>query len=168
VPPTFDTVYAATQRDVYALCRHLVGNAADAQDAAQETFLAVAGALPGFRGEASVKTWVHRIAIRCALKIRAKSRRAPEPLPAAELPGERDPRVDSERSWALARAMAELSFEQRAVISLFAIEGLTHAEIAEVLGVPEGTVWSRLHAARKRLAALLTDGSTLESARALA
>ena len=49
------------------------------------------------------------------------------------------------------RAMARLPTEQRAVLSLFALEGLKHKEIAEVLGVPEGTVWSRLHAARKRL-----------------
>ena len=51
----------------------------------------------------------------------------------------------------LGRAMAALSDDQRAVLSLFAVKGLTHAEIAEALGVPEGTVWSHLHHARKRL-----------------
>ncbi len=51
----------------------------------------------------------------------------------------------------LARAMARLGADHRAVLSLFAVEGLGHAEIAAVLGVPEGTVWSRLHAARKAL-----------------
>ncbi len=158
---SFDQVYAECHRAVYALCRNLIGNAADAQDAAQETFLAVAGALPGFRGESSVKTWVHRIAIRCALRVRAKSKRAE----ASELDEERapggDPRGRQEQGAQLARAMAELPFEHRTVISLFAIEGLTHAEIAEVLGIPEGTVWSRLHTARKKLAALLapSDGS---------
>ena len=52
-------------------------------------------------------------------------------------------------------ALASLGAEHRAVLSLFAVEGLRHAEIAEVLGIPEGTVWSRLHIARKLLAAAL-------------
>lgn len=160
--PTFDSVYETCQRDVFALCRHLVGNAADAQDATQETFLAVARALPAFRGEASVKTWVHRIAIRCALQVRARSRRAPEPLPLENLPtASTDPRGPREHASELARAMGELTFEQRTVISLFALDGLTHAEIADVLGVPEGTVWSRLHTARKRLAGLLAPASAI-------
>jgi RNA polymerase sigma-70 factor, ECF subfamily len=167
VPPTFETVYASCHRDVYALCRYLVGNAADAQDAAQDTFLAVAGALPAFRSEASISTWVHRIAIRCALKVRARSRRAPEPLPIDELTASGDdPRRRNEQATQLAHAMAQLSFEQRTVISLFAIDGLTHAEIAEVLGVPEGTVWSRLHTARKRLAALLSPPDATAADRA--
>lgn len=45
----------------------------------------------------------------------------------------------------------------RAVLTLFAVEGLKHADIAEVLGIPEGTVWSRLHLARKRLLTLLAE-----------
>ena len=52
----------------------------------------------------------------------------------------------------LSSAMDRLSAEHRIVISLFAVDGLKHAEIAGILGVPEGTVWSRLHAARERLA----------------
>jgi len=55
----------------------------------------------------------------------------------------------------MARAIASLSFEHRLVLSLFAVAGLTHAEIAEALGVPEGTVWSRLHHAKRKLADLI-------------
>jgi RNA polymerase sigma-70 factor (ECF subfamily) len=61
-------------------------------------------------------------------------------------------RQDRERLW---KAMEELSLEHRTVLALFAVEGMGHKEIASILGVPEGTVWSRLHLARKRLAALL-------------
>jgi RNA polymerase sigma-70 factor (ECF subfamily) len=57
----------------------------------------------------------------------------------------------------LQRALDALSFEHRTVIALFAIEGLTHPEIAATLGVAEGTVWSRLHTGRKRIAAALAD-----------
>lgn len=57
----------------------------------------------------------------------------------------------------VANAMDRLPLEHRAVLSLFAIEGLSHREIADILGVPEGTIWSRLSNARKKLAAALTE-----------
>jgi RNA polymerase sigma-70 factor, ECF subfamily len=60
-----------------------------------------------------------------------------------------------ERMGQLKLALEQLSAEQRVVLSLFAVEGLGHEEIAGVLGVPTGTVWSRLHSARKRLAGLM-------------
>lgn len=154
--PSFEEVYTACHRSVYALCRNLVGNRADAQDAVQETFLAVALALPRFRGDASITTWVHRIAVRTAVKVRARHRRPSEPLeldPPASAAS--NPAVVRDTRERLARAMDALSFDHRLVISLFAIEGLTHAEIAAAVGVPEGTIWSRLHAAKKQRAAAL-------------
>ena len=60
-----------------------------------------------------------------------------------------------ERSRQLARALARLSADHRTVLALFSLDGLSHREIAETLGIPEGTVWSRLHLARKKLAAEL-------------
>jgi RNA polymerase sigma-70 factor (ECF subfamily) len=156
-PPAFDTVYADCHRHVHALCASLLGNATDAQDAFQETFLAVSEALPSFRGEASVKTWVHRIAVRVALKLRARRRSD------VELDDRHAASADLGASHAeadaLARALGALSFEHRLVLSLFAVAGLTHAEIADTLGVPEGTVWSRLHHARRKVGELMTAGA---------
>lgn len=150
--PSFDEVYAACQRSVLALCRGLTGNDADAKDAFQETFLAVATALPRFRGECAVKTWVHRIAIRTAVRARGRRRNHEELDDAAvSRDGVRTRRLE------VARAMEALSAEHRLVLALFAVEGMTHPEIAETLGIPEGTVWSRLHAAKKKLAAALGD-----------
>ncbi|MBI5543210.1 MAG: RNA polymerase sigma factor [Deltaproteobacteria bacterium] len=60
--------------------------------------------------------------------------------------------VSRDEARQLLAALQRLSLEHRAVLSLFALEGVPHREIAEVLGVAEGTIWSRLHAARKRLA----------------
>lgn len=148
-PPTFEQVYADCHRKVQALCVHLLGNTADAQDAFQETFLAVAIALPTFRGEASTTTWVHRIAIRVALKLRAKQRKAV--VEQASEPTT-DPRATDDR---VSIALQKLSFDHRVVLALFGVAGLTHAEIADALEVPEGTVWSRLHHAKKQLGALL-------------
>jgi RNA polymerase sigma-70 factor (ECF subfamily) len=151
--PTFEQIYADCSKKVQALCVHLLGNTADAQDAFQETFLAVAVALPGFRGESSASTWVHRIAIRVALKMRTKQRAAPASHETSEPSA--DPRAQIAREDRVAHAMARLSFEHRVVLALFGVAGMTHAEIAEALDVPEGTVWSRLHHAKKQLGALL-------------
>ena len=153
-PPGFDQVYAACHRHVHALCVNLLGTA-DAEDALQETFIAVARALPSFLGDASVQTWVHRIAIRVALKLRA--RRRPQDELSDQLPdAATDPIADRADADELSYALRSLSFEHRVVLSLFAVSGLTHAEIAETLGVPEGTVWSRLHHAKRKLGELLT------------
>ena len=147
----FDQVYLECHAHVHALCVNLLGNKADAEDAVQDTFVAVARALPGFRGDSNVKTWVHRIAIRIAVKMRAK--RKPTDELDDQLPA---PLRDHAELDGMTRAIAALSFEHRVVLSLFAIAGLTHAEVAETLGIPEGTVWSRLHHAKKQLAALVT------------
>ena len=150
--PSFEAVYRELAAPVGKLCLHVCGNRAAAEDAFQETFLAVHRALPAFRGEAKRSTWVYRIALRAALRVR--SRRPPElELPPPERP---EPVLEArDEVRRVLEAMQQLNAEQRAVLSLFAIEGLGHKEIAEVLGVPEGTVWSRLHLARKRLAAAL-------------
>jgi RNA polymerase sigma-70 factor (ECF subfamily) len=150
VAPSFDEVFAETHGRVLGLCLHLTGNRADAEDAAQETYLSVTKALKRFRGDSRVSTWVYRIAIRAALRVKAR-RPSTEPLqfePAVEA---RNPAIDRERSRLLRRALARLSFEHRTVLALFSLDGLSHREIAETLGIPEGTVWSRLHLARKNL-----------------
>jgi RNA polymerase sigma-70 factor (ECF subfamily) len=161
VPPTpgeapgFDGLYRALSGPVGKLCLHVCGNRAVAEDAFQETFLAVHRALPAFRGESKASTWVYRIALRAALRARA---RRPEVELGAGLEPHQVPEPALEARDEARRvlaAMARLSAEQRAVLSLFAIDGLGHQEIAEVLGVPVGTVWSRLHLARKKQALTL-------------
>lgn len=150
---------------IFRLCLHLTGNRADAEDALQETLLALHRALPGFRGESQLSTWAYRIALRVALQVRARRPSHTQPLeegsealrfPDGSVPPDRLAAARQESSRLLA-AMARLSAEHRAVLSLFALEGLSHAQIAAVLGIPEGTVWSRLHLARKKLMAA-TEG----------
>src|SRR5262249_20912292 len=114
--------------------------------------------LPNFRGDSKIATWIYAIAVRIALRHKGRRTRTPKPLdfdPVA--PRSENPAVARERSERLANALLRLSVEHRAVISLFAVEGLSHKEVAKVLGVPEGTVWSRLHLARKKLASELGD-----------
>ena len=158
--PALDALYRAERERLFALCLHVTGNAADAEDALQEAFLDVHRGLRLFRGEARASTWVYRIALRAALRVKARRRPAGPLDPETPGPGGAgalEARADARR---VAEAMARLPAEHRAVLALFALEGLRHGEIADVLGVPEGTVWSRLHAARRRLAAELGAGAS--------
>ena len=155
----FDEVFTALREQVFGVCLHVTGNAADADDALQETFVAVHAGLPRFRGESKVSTWVHRIAIRAAIRVRS-ARRVVTDVHEADPPSrDSDPVLARELGLRVAAAMERLSADHRVVISLFAVDGISHAQIAEILGVPEGTVWSRLHNARKRLATELGDSA---------
>jgi RNA polymerase sigma-70 factor (ECF subfamily) len=149
----FGELFAAHRVRVFTICRHLTRSRADAEDATQEVFLALLRALPSFRGESALGTFIHRIAVRMAIKHRMKSARQTELRVEPPAPvGAPDEKLDQERLW---RAVEQLPLEHRTVLALFAVDGLSHKEIAAILGVPEGTVWSRLHGARKKLAALL-------------
>jgi RNA polymerase sigma-70 factor (ECF subfamily) len=153
----FEELFAALREQVFAVCLHVTGNATDADDALQETFLAVHAGVARFRGEARLSTWVHRIAIRTSIRVRARRRPAADVHEVDPPARESDPVAAAELGQRIAEAMDRLPAQHRVVISLFAVEELGHAQIAEILGIPEGTVWSRLHAARKQLAAELGD-----------
>lgn len=159
--PGAEALYRELRAPVLALCLRLTGSRADAEDALQDVFAAVHRALPAFRGEARLETWIYRIAIRAALRVRARRGEV------AALDTEHSAGGGGE-AWLAARdevrrvaaAFQRLTAEHRTVLSLFALDGLAHREIAEILGVPEGTVWSRLHAARARLAEEVARGAS--------
>lgn len=140
-----------------ALCRRLCANDADAADATQEALIALVRSLHRFDGRSSFATWAHRVATNACLdELRRRSRR-PRPVP--ELPegspGRRDPgdavaaRVDVDR------ALATVPLDFRAAVVLRDLCALDYAEIAEVLGVPVGTVRSRIARGRAAVAAHL-------------
>jgi RNA polymerase sigma-70 factor (ECF subfamily) len=133
---------------------------ADREDLAQEIAMALVRALPRHRGESSLRTYVYRIAHNCGIRFIARRRAAGAPLDddavAATAPGpEREvaARRDVER---LASAVRSLPLGARQVLVL-ALEGLTHAEIGEVLGLAENVVSVRLHRARAALRARLGE-----------
>ncbi len=146
----FDTVFREHYHSVFRLALSMAGNPVDAEDISQETFIAVLRSLPTFRGQSAVGTWIYRIAIRTATRWLA--RRPPD--------GETDvePIADSQvLPIDLLRALRRLTVNDRMVVSLVGVEGLSHREASTVLGVPEGTVASRMHHARQRLRAQLSD-----------
>ncbi len=141
---------------VFALCRRLTGNDADASDATQEALLAIVRGLPRFDGRAAFTTWTYRVATNACLDELRRRKRRPDPgLPEFEdAPVGGDPSIESSVSDRLAidEALAELPSEFRAAVVLRDQLGLDYAEIAEVLGVPPGTVRSRIARGRAALA----------------
>ncbi len=131
---------------IYRFCASRIG-AENAADAAQETFVTAHRVKAKYRGDASVLTWLLGIAHNeCRRWLRSR-KAVPVPL---ELSTESEPRVASPEAAlvdrrALSDALARLSEEHREVVILHEIEGLRYEEIAGVLGVPVGTVKSRLH-----------------------
>ncbi|MBI4578565.1 MAG: sigma-70 family RNA polymerase sigma factor [Planctomycetes bacterium] len=144
-------------RYLYGIAHALAGNAAEAEDLVQETFVAV---LAGrFRGESSLRTWLVQILVRRAGMLRRSAwrRRVRTSLdggqtdhPATEV-ATPSQTLGTEARLDLATMLECLSPEHRAVIVLREVEGLTYEEMAEALGVPRGTIESRLHRAREAM-----------------
>ena len=137
---------------LYRLAVSLIGNAADAEDVLQETFIGAHGGLKSFQGRASVKTWLTRILVLQAAqwrrnRQRKKTRSMDDSMPAA--PGGGEAAMD------VRAAIAKLSPEFREVLVLREFEKMSYEEIAGVLDVPRGTVESRLHRARGEMRELL-------------
>jgi len=155
---------------IYAVCRRLTGNDADAADATQEALLAVVRGLAGFDGRSRFSTWTYRIAVNASLDELRRRRRRPEPgLPedrgepsagaatAAFLAGGGGGGSGDQDVEAVAgrldvdAALLRLSPEFRAVVVLRDLCGLDYAEIGEVLDLPPGTVRSRISRGRAAL-----------------
>ncbi len=154
-----DRLFRKLREPLHSLCMHLTGRRADAEDAVQEVFVAVHRGLPEFRGASRLTTWVYRLALRASFRARARRQEGAPVDEGTSGGGGEGEMVSRDEFRRVGAAMARLPAEPRAVLSLFAIEGLSHREIADILGVPEGTVWSRLHAARRMLVESLSAWS---------
>jgi len=130
----------------------------DAEDAVQEGFLHAYRALDRFRPDQAFGAWLHRIVANAALDIaRRRKVRAAEELTETVASPFRDPAEAGDLRDRLRAALARLGDRQRAVIVLHDVEGFKHAEIGEMLGIPEGTARSDLHHARASVRRALGD-----------
>jgi RNA polymerase sigma-70 factor (ECF subfamily) len=140
--------YPSVLRFLTTLC----ANPADAEELTQEAFIKALNNLPRFRGESGLRTWLHRIAFREYTHRRRGERivlPVPEHAPAPMF------EANSISAMDLERALWRVTEEFRAAFVLCDVQELSMKEAADVLGVPTGTLKSRLHAARKRLQCLL-------------
>ena len=157
--PTFDQVFHDEAAYVGRTLRYLGVGEAHLEDVCQEVFVVVHRQLPQFRS-GSVRGWVRAISVRVASNHRRSLRRRPED-PVAEPPDVAVPasqHCDAEARQARERLIGildQLSEEQRSVFVLYEIEQLSMPEIAEALGCPLQTAYSRLHAARSRVQAAM-------------
>ena len=162
----FETLIEEYEARIYNLAYRMLGDAEDARDVAQETFLKAYSALGRFRGDASFSTWIYRIGRNCSLDaIRSRKRTRTYSLDApvdtgdgevtrqveGDLPVPDEVVLTQERQDVINSALAELPDHHRAVIVMRDIEGFSYEEIAEVLEVRLGTVKSRLYRARTAL-----------------
>lgn len=165
----FEEMVAHFERPVYSLCFRILGDAEEARDAAQETFLKVYRGLKGFRGESGLKTWIYRIAINQAMNQqrwwRRRHRDETVSLDLArgdsELTLESSLRgtgaspeqmaISSERERRIMKALSEIKQEYRVALILREIEDLSYEEIAETLAISIGTVKSRIARGREEL-----------------
>jgi RNA polymerase sigma-70 factor (ECF subfamily) len=141
---------------LYRLAVSLVGNATDAEDVLQETFAGAFRGLGRFEERASVKTWLTRILMTQAARWRRdRQRKRMEPMTEATaelaVEGGEAAQMVVGKKIDLQAALRQLSPEHREVLVLREFEQMAYEQIAEVLGVPRGTVESRLHRARADL-----------------
>lgn len=145
----FDMIVTRYRREVYRIARRLTGDHGEADDLAQETFCRAWQAIPGFRGDASCRTWLMRIVTNLSLNViqsaRVARREAHTPEALAERghgairPVGADRMIERERNERLREAIDTLPPKQKATLILRTFEGMRYAEIARVLECSPGT-----------------------------
>ena len=152
----FEEIMRAHENRVFSVCLRITGDREMALDATQETFLTVFRKARQFRGKAAVGTWIYRIAVNtCYDVLRKQKRRPSEPLPDHLDPGDQSALDAVEAAGlrpGLRDALRSLPPEFRAAVVLSDVEGMSLPEAAEVLGVPVGTMKSRVFRGRRLLA----------------
>jgi len=162
----FDVLVVRFSPRLYGLVYNMTSNHEDTNDLLQDIFAKAFRSIKGFQGKSSFYTWMHSIAVNMTLNfLKKRNRRATMSLDDVdngiandpdfiEATSDNDPRHQanlSELQKRLNESMMKLSTEHRAVVTMFDIQGMPHAEIAKILKVSEGTVRSRLFYAHRQL-----------------
>ena len=164
------------QGRAYRLAARLLGDSDLARDAVQEGFLKAYGSLGRFEGRSGFYTWLYRLVFNLCIDMKRRNRSsrhvewndeaAARLAPTDDTPPDSGPAIELDRGElrvALAQAVEQLPEEARRTLLLREVDGLSYAEIAKALGIPKGTVMSRLHHARRRVRQLLVEAGAVES-----
>jgi RNA polymerase sigma-70 factor, ECF subfamily len=159
----FEEVYRLHAGRLYSVAFRMLGNAADAEDMLQEIFLTAHRKLSSFRGDSALGTWLYRLAVNlCLDHLRSRTGRALQVTdslddePGLSDVGSRGLANQTVTKMDIERALAQLPEGCRTAFVLHDVEGLEHREVAEIMGIAEGTSKSQVHKARLRLRALLS------------
>ncbi len=155
----FEEIVRARMDAVYRLSFAILGNEADARDAAQDTFVAAWRQIGRLQDVDRFEAWLQRVAVNAARMVhRSRRRRGVREIPAAEVAAAAPDRAAPDRAApepadvrSLSVALRALPIEQREILVLHHLEGRSVAELAGILEIPIGTVKSRLHTARAAL-----------------
>ena len=151
----FERLYELHGARMKSVAANLLGNAPDAEDAVQETFLKIYRGAGAFRGGSRISTWIYRVLVNsCYDMMRRKRRRPVEVAETGTMPEGatfQAPASDHPLRLALEASVNELEPRHRSAFVLYAVEGFTHREVGEILGVPEGTSKALLFEARRDL-----------------
>ena len=155
----FDELVRRTETRVRSVALAILRDRSDAEDAAQEAYLRAFRRASSYRGEGPVGAWLCRIAVRAAHDALRRAGRQRRLLEAAMPPGDpgeptgsNEPEEDLRRRTEMESALRRLPEVEREALVLKEVAGMTYREISESCGVPLGTVQSRIHRARQRLA----------------
>ena len=155
----FERLYETHGTRMKSLAANLLGSRTDAEDAVQETFLKIYRAASSFRGTAKLSTWTYRVLVNtCYDQLRRRSRRTDSPASSITLerpPDAPAPEADHPLRLDLETSLAALDEKRRTAFLLFEVEGFTHREVGDVLGVSEGASRTLLFEARRELQRLL-------------
>ena len=158
----FEAIYRAHSGRLYSVACRMLGNPTDAEDLLQEIFLAAHRKLDSFRGESALGTWLFRLATNlCLDHLRSRAARTSQltgtldDQPGLADAGSRRFAEGTVTKMDLERALAQLPEGCRTAFVLHDVEGLEHKEVADMLGIAEGTSKSQVHKARLRLRAML-------------
>jgi RNA polymerase sigma-70 factor, ECF subfamily len=163
-----DDLFRRHRDAAYLVAYRLLGNEEDALDVVQESFIHAMRGIQAFRGQSSFRTWFYRIVTHASLDYRRwRTVRTTSSLdaegaadPEATGPTHRSPAEEAAANdlrEAIDKALANVSEKNRAALILFALEGMSYKEVADVLGISVGTVMSRIFNARQRLRELLAS-----------
>jgi RNA polymerase sigma-70 factor (ECF subfamily) len=150
----FEALVLEHQDKVFRLCYSMLGDRAQAEDAAQEAFLRIWKSLDKFRGESSASTWIFAVTRNvCLTAIARRNARNFAPMEEADRVQRDQPQPDFD----IAKLVAQLPGNFRQVVMLFYMEERSYEEVARMLDMPVGTVKTHLHRARKQLAMMLEE-----------
>lgn len=156
----YEALAQASARRLYLTAYRIVRDADQAEDAVQQTLVAIWRELPSLRDPDRFESWTYRLVVRfCLAESRRQRRAGIRQIPVDDLvPSRADDFADADLRDQLSRALHDLSVEHRTVVVLHHYAGLSLAEVAEIMGIPYGTVGSRLHHATRALRASLAAG----------
>lgn len=171
----FERLVTPYEGYIWRVCWHYINHHEDARDCAQEAMVKAWKALPSYRGECALETWLYRIAASCCLDhLRRQKRHAAESTealgesgfdPADPSPQPEETAIANDDKARLRAAITQLPEDMRTALILSTIEGRKYEEIAELTGAAVGTVKSRINRARLRLAEILSEKTEQSAAK---